>query len=66
MADVTIFGAGNMGTAIDKVLNTGGATVDHIRSDDPPGPISGDIVILAVPHTARAGHPRPVRRPVGR
>jgi predicted dinucleotide-binding enzyme len=52
MADVTIFGAGNMGTAIDNVLSTGGATVDHIRSDDPPGPISGDIVILAVPHTA--------------
>ena len=52
MADVTIFGAGNMGTAIDSVLSTGGATVDHIRSDDPPGPISGEIVILAVPHTA--------------
>ena len=43
MADVTIFGAGNMGTAIDSVLSAGGATVDHIHSDDPPGPISGDI-----------------------
>ena len=52
MADVTIFGAGNMGTAIDSVLSAGGATVDHIRSADSPGPISGDTVILAVPYPA--------------
>jgi 8-hydroxy-5-deazaflavin:NADPH oxidoreductase len=48
MTSVTIFGAGNMGTAIDSVLSAGGATVDHIRSADPPGPVNGDIVILAV------------------
>jgi predicted dinucleotide-binding enzyme len=48
MATVTIFGAGNMGTAIDEVLTAGGATVDHIRSADPPGPVNGDIVVLAV------------------
>jgi predicted dinucleotide-binding enzyme len=52
MTDVTIFGKGNMGTAIADVLTAGGATVDHIRSSDPPGPIKGDIVILAVPHPA--------------
>jgi 8-hydroxy-5-deazaflavin:NADPH oxidoreductase len=52
MTDVTIFGKGNMGTAIADVLTEGGATVDHIRSADPPGPIKGDIVILAVPHPA--------------
>ncbi len=52
MTTVTIFGSGNMGNAIAGVLASGGASVDHIRSDDPPGPVSGEIVILAVPHSA--------------
>jgi 8-hydroxy-5-deazaflavin:NADPH oxidoreductase len=52
MADVTIFGNGKMGTAIDSVLSAGGATVDHIVSNDPPGPVNGDIVILAVYYPA--------------
>ena len=30
MANVTIFGTGNMGTAIADVLTAGGSTVDHI------------------------------------
>jgi hypothetical protein len=34
MSDVTIFGKGNMGTAIAGVLGKGGATVTHIGSDD--------------------------------
>lgn len=41
-----------MGTAIDEVLTAGGATVDHIRSADPPGQVNGEIVVLAVPHPA--------------
>jgi 8-hydroxy-5-deazaflavin:NADPH oxidoreductase len=52
MTSVTIFGKGSMGTAIADVLTAGGATVDHIRSSDPPGPVKGDIVVLAVPHPA--------------
>jgi 8-hydroxy-5-deazaflavin:NADPH oxidoreductase len=52
MTSVTIFGKGAMGTAIADVLTAGGATVDHIRSSDPPGPVNGDIVVLAVPHPA--------------
>jgi predicted dinucleotide-binding enzyme len=52
MTSVTIFGKGAMGTAIADVLTAGGATVDHIRSSDPPGPVNGDIVVLAVPHAA--------------
>jgi 8-hydroxy-5-deazaflavin:NADPH oxidoreductase len=52
MTNVTIFGSGNMGSAIDEVLTAGGATVDHIGSADPPGPVNGDMVILAVYHTA--------------
>ena len=35
-----------------ELLTAGGATVDHIGSADPPGPVNGDIVILAVYHTA--------------
>jgi predicted dinucleotide-binding enzyme len=52
MTSVTIFGSGNMGTAIDSVLSAGGASVDHIGSADPPGPVKGDIVILAVYYAA--------------
>jgi predicted dinucleotide-binding enzyme len=52
MTSVTIFGKGAMGTAIADVLTAGGATVDHIQSSDPPGPLNGDIVVLAVPHPA--------------
>jgi 8-hydroxy-5-deazaflavin:NADPH oxidoreductase len=52
MPSVTIFGSGNMASAISEVLTAGGATVDHIRSTDPPGPVNGDIVVLAVPHAA--------------
>ncbi len=52
MSDVTIFGKGNMGTAIAAVLSRGGATVTHITSGDTGTAVSGDIVILAVPHPA--------------
>ena len=52
MANVTIFGTGNMGTAIADVLTAGGSTVDHIGHADPRGPVNGDIVILAVYYAA--------------
>ena len=55
MTNVTIFGKGNMGSAIDGVLSAGGATVEHLDSSSAPGsPISGDIVILAVPYSAQS------------
>ena len=37
MTNVTIFGAGNMGTVIDSVLSAGGATVEHLTSTDTGG-----------------------------
>lgn len=53
MANVTIFGDGNMGSAIAGVLTTGGATVNYITTaDNGAGTVTGDIVILAVPHPA--------------
>jgi 8-hydroxy-5-deazaflavin:NADPH oxidoreductase len=53
MTSVTIFGDGNMGTAIAGVLTAGGATVDHITTaDNGTATVTGDIVILAVPYPA--------------
>ncbi|AFV88051.1 diguanylate cyclase [Acidipropionibacterium acidipropionici] len=52
MAKVTIFGAGNMGKAIDGVLSAGGAQVSHITSGDAGATIEGEVVVLAVPYTA--------------
>lgn len=54
MAHVTIFGAGNMATAISSVITKGGNTVDHLGRDDADRTIEGDIVILAVPYPALA------------
>lgn len=53
MATVTIFGTGNMGTAIGDVVTAGGATVQHVRSAD-DATIAGDIVVLAVPYSSLA------------
>ncbi|QYR18905.1 NADPH-dependent F420 reductase [Corynebacterium glutamicum] len=53
MTTYTIFGRGNMGTAIAGVLTKGGATVEHIGSaDSDTATINGDVVILAVPYPA--------------
>ena len=53
MANVTIFGDGNMGSAIADVLTAGGATVNHITTaDNGAGTVSSNLVILAVPYPA--------------
>ena len=52
MATVTIFGSGNMGTAIAGVLQDGGAQVEHIGRDAQDASIEGDIVVFAVPYPA--------------
>lgn len=54
MSSVTIFGNGNMGSAIAGVLAAGGASVQHVGSADANAQITGDIVVLAVPYTALA------------
>jgi 8-hydroxy-5-deazaflavin:NADPH oxidoreductase len=53
MSNVTIFGTGNMGSAIASVLAAGGASVDHIGTDG-RGSVTGDVVVLAVPYSALA------------
>ena len=52
MSDVTIFGSGNMGTAIAELARKGGASVSHIGSGDTSAAVEGDLVVLAVPHPA--------------
>lgn len=53
MSTATVFGKGNMGQAISGVLSKAGADVQIIGSGDST-PISGEIVILAVPYPALA------------
>lgn len=52
MTSFTIFGKGNMGTAIAGVVAAGGASVEHIDSQATGATVNGDVVILAVPYPA--------------
>ncbi len=52
MAQVTIIGAGNMGQALAAVVTKGGHAVQQLTSADTDQAVTGDVVILAVPHTA--------------
>lgn len=54
MAHVTILGAGNMGQALATVVGSGGSTVQQLTSADLDQPVTGDVVILAVPYPALA------------
>ncbi len=55
MANFTIFGTGSMANAIGGVLAKGGASVKYIAHDQgADATISGDVVVLAVPHPAVA------------
>jgi predicted dinucleotide-binding enzyme len=54
MTTVTIFGTGNMGSAIAGILAFGGASINHVNTSTTDAAI-GDIVILAVPHPAHSG-----------
>ena len=50
MAHLTILGTGNMGQAIAAVATKGGHTVQLLGSNDTDTPVSGDVVVLAVPY----------------
>ncbi|MCX5043484.1 NADPH-dependent F420 reductase [Aldersonia sp. NBC_00410] len=54
MAHVSIIGTGNMGQAIAAVLGKGGNTVDLLGRADADTPLTGDVVVLAVPYGAVA------------
>ena len=53
MAHVSIIGTGNMGRAIAGMVTKGGHTVECSKSDTDK-PVTGEIVVLAVPYPAVA------------
>ena len=52
MAHVSIIGTGNMGSALSGLVTKGGNTVEEFDTSTADKPITGDVVILAVPHPA--------------
>ena len=54
MASITIFGQGNMGSAIGKLFENAGNAVSYIEAGD-KGVNLGDIVVFAVPYPAVEG-----------
>src|SRR6516225_9324589 len=54
MAHVSIIGTGNMGQAISAVVTKGGNTAELLGRSDAGQPVTGDIVVLAVPYPALA------------
>jgi NADPH-dependent F420 reductase len=54
MAHVSIIGTGNMGQAIASVVSKGGNTVELFNESDATKPLTGEVVVLAVPYGAVA------------
>ncbi|MFG1678343.1 NADPH-dependent F420 reductase [Micromonospora sp. NPDC049282] len=54
MTQVSIIGTGTMGQAIAGVVTQGGNSVQSLGKADADQPVTGDIVVLAVPHPAVA------------
>ena len=54
MAHVSIIGNGNMGQAISGIVTAGGNSVEVFGRADAQKPVTGDIVVLAVPYPAVA------------
>lgn len=52
MTTITIFGTGNMGSAIGSVFTRGGHEVQHIDTGTADPTVEGEIVVLAVPYSA--------------
>ena len=52
MTHVSILGTGNMGQAIAGVVGNGGNTVELLGTADTATPVTGDVVVLAVPYGA--------------
>jgi 8-hydroxy-5-deazaflavin:NADPH oxidoreductase len=50
MTQVSIIGAGNMGPAIANIVTKGGNTVELFDSSDADKPVTGEVVVLAVPY----------------
>ncbi|MFF9204007.1 NADPH-dependent F420 reductase [Streptomyces sp. NPDC014986] len=54
MAHMSIIGTGTMGSAVADIAKKGGNTVELLGSADTDKPVTGEIVVLAVPYAALA------------
>ena len=54
MTHVTIIGTGNMSQGLSGLVTKGGNTAELLGHSDTGKPVTGDIVVLAVPHAAIA------------
>ncbi len=54
MAKISIIGSGNMGQALAGLAGQGGHSVELLNSSDGDKPVTGDVVVLAVPYPAVA------------
>ena len=52
MAHISIIGSGNMGQAISGLIAKGDNSVELVSSSDAAKPVTGDIVVLAVPYSS--------------
>ena len=52
MTTISILGKGNMGSAIAGIAEKAGHTVEVLDSSDADKPVTGDVVVLAIPHAA--------------
>jgi predicted dinucleotide-binding enzyme len=54
MAHISILGTGNMGQAIAGIAGKGGHTVELLNTSHAEQPVTGEIVVLAVPYPSVA------------
>lgn len=54
MTNLSILGTGNMGQAIASIAARGGHSVQQLGQSDLDTPVTGDVVVLAVPYPAVA------------
>jgi predicted dinucleotide-binding enzyme len=54
MATISILGTGSMGSVLTELATAGGHDVQSLGSADADQPVTGDLVVLAVPHPAVA------------
>lgn len=50
MTNVSILGTGNMGPVLADIVEKGGNTAELLGSKDTDKPVTGDVVVLAVPY----------------
>jgi predicted dinucleotide-binding enzyme len=50
MAHISVIGTGNMGQVIAGLAAKGGNTVESVNSSDTAKPVTGDVIVLAVPY----------------